>query len=162
MTPEDLVEHEAIKRLKYRYARTLDQKDWEGVAGCFTEDATASYGGGKQRLEGREAIMRFLKSALETKTMISSHTVGQPEIELTGPDTATATWALQDLVIDTSRDFTVRGASFYSDAYAKVDGEWKLTHTSYKRVFEELSRRPADIKLTASWHGTGGRSELIP
>jgi uncharacterized protein (TIGR02246 family) len=162
MTPEDLVEIEALKRLKYRYARLIDQKDWDGLAECFTPDATASYGGGNQRLEGRDAILRFLRGNLESTTMITSHTVGQPEIELTGPETAKATWALQDLVIDTSRGFTVRGASFYTDEYAKADGEWKLTHTSYKRVYEELARRPDNVRVTASWHGTGGKSELMP
>lgn len=162
MTPEDLVEIEQIKRLKYRYARTLDQKDWDGVKECFTEDATASYGGGDQRLEGRDAILRFLRGNLESTSMITSHSVGQPEIELTGPDTATGLWALQDLVIDTSRSFTVRGASYYSDEYVKADGEWRLSHTSYKRIYEELARRPDSVRLTASWFGTGGKSELTP
>ncbi|MGZ8765224.1 MAG: nuclear transport factor 2 family protein, partial [Acidimicrobiia bacterium] len=36
MTPDDLVEIEAIKRLKYRYLRGLDQKDWAAVESCFT------------------------------------------------------------------------------------------------------------------------------
>ena len=31
MTPEDLVEIEQIKRLKYRYLRCLDQKLWDQV-----------------------------------------------------------------------------------------------------------------------------------
>ncbi len=35
----DLIEIEAIKRVKYRYMRTLDQKLWDEMATCFTEDA---------------------------------------------------------------------------------------------------------------------------
>ncbi len=162
MTPEDLIELEAIKRLKYRYARLLDQKAWDELAEVFTRDATASYGGGEGRLQGRDAILRFLRGNLESSSMITSHAVGQPEIELTGPDAATATWALQDLVIDTSRQFTVRGASFYFDEYRKVDGEWRISHTGYKRIYEELARRPDNVRLTASWWGTGGKSELTP
>jgi uncharacterized protein (TIGR02246 family) len=161
VTPDELVEIEAIKRLKYRYARLLDQKDWDGLSRIFAEDATSSYGGGDKRLEGREAILRFLRGSLESTSMITSHTVGQPEIELTGPDAARATWALQDLVIDTSRSFTVRGASFYEDEYVKRDGEWLISHTGYKRVYEELARRRDNVRLTASWHGTDGKSELM-
>ena len=36
MTPEDLVEIELIKRLKYKYARCLDQKLWDEIGECFT------------------------------------------------------------------------------------------------------------------------------
>ena len=46
MTPEDLVEIELIKRLKYKYARCLDQKLWAEIAECFTADAHAAYSGG--------------------------------------------------------------------------------------------------------------------
>ena len=44
---DELREIEAIKRLKYKYMRCLDQKGWAELAECFTEDATTSYGGGK-------------------------------------------------------------------------------------------------------------------
>ena len=41
MTPEELVEIECIKRVKYAYARCLDLKGWDELAGLFTEDAVA-------------------------------------------------------------------------------------------------------------------------
>ena len=162
MTPEDLVELEEIKRLKYRYARFLDQKDWEGVATCFVEDATAAYGGKKGKLEGRDAIMEFLRGALKATTRITTHSMGHPEIELTGPDSATGTWSLHDEVIDTELGFVVRGASVYSDEYARSDGEWRIKHTGYKRIYEELTKRPDHARMTASWFETGGESQLVP
>ena len=61
MTPEDLVELEAIKRLKYAYARCLDLKLWDEIAGVFTEDAVAAYSGGGYTFEGRDAIVDFLR-----------------------------------------------------------------------------------------------------
>ena len=39
----DLVAIEEIKRLKHRYFRFVDTKDWAGVAGCFVPEATAAY-----------------------------------------------------------------------------------------------------------------------
>ncbi|TML81320.1 MAG: nuclear transport factor 2 family protein [Actinobacteria bacterium] len=103
MTPEDLVEIEAIKRLKYRYARLLDTKDFEGLSELFVKDATASYSGGQLSYDGRDAIIGFLRTVLGPTTMLTSHLVGQPEIELTGPDSADGRWALQDLVIITEQ-----------------------------------------------------------
>jgi hypothetical protein len=92
--------------------------------------------------------------------MLTSHKVHHPEIELTGPDTATGVWALDDVVLLTDLGVTVRGAAYYTDEYVKLDEEWRLRHTGYKRVYEELAPRPADITLTASWWDTDGRSTL--
>ena len=52
MTPEDLVEMEQIKQLKYRYLRCLDQKLWDEIETCFLPDTTARYGGGLYEFEG--------------------------------------------------------------------------------------------------------------
>ena len=160
MTPEDLVEIELIKRLKYRYARLLDTKDFDGLSDCFVEEATASYSGGQLSYEGRDAIIGFLRKALGSTTMLTSHLVGQPEIELTGPDTATGTWALQDLVILTEQALEIRGTAFYEDEYVKRDGSWRFIHTGYRRIYEEMGPRSADLKLTASWW-EGGASQIV-
>lgn len=160
MTPEDLVEIEAIKRLKYRYARLLDTKDFDALNDLFIQDATASYSGGQLSYEGREAIVDFLRTALGSTTMLTSHLVGQPEIELTGPDTAEGTWALQDMVIVAEHHLEIRGTAFYEDRYVKVDGSWRFSHTGYRRVYEEMGPRSPQLKITASWWD-GGASTII-
>lgn len=158
----DLQEIEAIKRLKYRYLRCLDQKRWDELAECFTEDARSSYGGGRYAFAGRDAIMDFLRKSMGAPSFLSSHRVHHPEIELTGPDTATGTWALEDTVIETRAAITIRGAAFYEDEYVKQGGAWKIRFTGYKRTYEEIeSRRDRPgLRLTASWFETDGRSEM--
>ena len=163
MTPEDLVEIEEIKRLKYRYARSLDTKDWDLLASCFIQNATASYSGGQLAYEGRDPIVGFLKKVLGSPAVLTTHFMGQPEIELTGPSSARGTWALQDLVIfpEPAPGMNVRGASFYEDEYVNVDGEWRFKHTGYRRVWEEMQPRAADVTLTASWWEDGGKSRIV-
>jgi hypothetical protein len=158
----DLHEIEAIKRLKYRYLRCLDQKRWDELAECFTEDARSSYGGGRYAFAGRDAIMDFLRKSMGAPSFLSSHRVHHPEIELTGPDTATGIWALEDTVIETRAAITIRGAAFYEDEYVKRDGAWQIRFTGYKRTYEEIeSRRDRPgLRLTASWFETDGRSEM--
>jgi hypothetical protein len=148
----DLQELEAIKRLKYKYLRCLDQKRWSELAECLTEDATSAYSGGKFSFEGRDAIMEFLESAMGSDSFLSSHTVHQPEIEFTSETTATGVWALNDTVIETNANIIIRGAAFYEDEYVKVDGAWKIKSTGYERIYEETLSR-ADIpslKLTVN------------
>ena len=158
----NLVEIEAIKRLKHRYMRCVDQKLWDELAECFVEDATAAYGGGKYSYTGRDAIMDFLRRSMGADSFHSSHRVTQPEIDLTSPTSARGVWALNDVVIDTQFDITISGAAFYEDEYVKVDGEWKIKHTGYKRTYEEMQSRKdvPSLQLTASWWTTGGKSEL--
>jgi bile-acid 7alpha-dehydratase len=142
---------EAIKRLKYRYFRCLDSKLWDELAQCFTEDATTSYSGGKYAFQGRNAIMNFLSEGLGP-TMISMHHGHHPEIEITGKTMAKGIWALHDYVIVTQSNVSLRGASFYHDEYVKVRGQWKIQHTGYDRVFEEMWDRSETktLKITRS------------
>jgi len=162
MTPADLVEIELIKRLKYRYMRCLDQKLWDEMAETLTDDAVASYSAGKYEFEGRDAILEFFRQSMGSTSFLSSHRVHHPEIDLTSPTTARGTWALEDVVLDASRDFSLRGAAFYTDDYVKEGGRWKIKRTSYKRTYEEVWKRsqPAPQTLTASWWDTGGQSQL--
>jgi len=149
----DLHEIEAIKRLKYRYLRCLDLKLWAELETCFTADATAAYGDGQYACSNREQILQFLRSALSGHNMITSHRVHQPEIDLTTPSTAVGTWALEDTVIETNSNTTIRGAAFYRDEYIKVDGQWKIKSTGYQRLFEERLARSD----TPSWRLTANR-----
>jgi len=153
MTPQDLVEIEAIKRLKYRYLRCLDLKLWDELATCLTPDATSRYSDGRYAFEGRDAILAFLRKSMDAPSFHSSHAVNQPEIELTGPTSATGLWHLEDSVIDTrGPGFILRGAGHYEDVYARQDGDWKIRHTGYRRIFEE-TQTPAELpgwKLSAS------------
>jgi hypothetical protein len=162
MTPEDLVELRRIEELKYRYVRCLDQKAWDELAACLTAGATASYGGGAHELTGRDAILAFLRSAMGSTSMLTSHRVGQPEIRLAGDGTATGTWALSDVVWHLDLDVTVQGAAFYEDRYVLDGGDWLIDHTGYRRVYEEVVPRSSvpGLAVTAQWWATGGRSQL--
>ncbi|MBW2314648.1 MAG: nuclear transport factor 2 family protein [Deltaproteobacteria bacterium] len=157
----DLEALEAIKRVKYQYMRCLDQKRWDEIRGCFTEDATAAYSGGKYSYEGRDAIVGFLEKSMGAESFLSCHRVSHPEIDVDG-DTATGTWALEDTVIEEAWGITIRGAAFYEDRYVKTDDGWKIQHTGYLRTYEEIQPRAnvEGLKLTAHWWKTGGQSEL--
>lgn len=162
MTADDLMTIERIKRLKYRYLRCLDQKLWDELATCFTDDAEASYSGGRYHFEGREAILDFLVRSMSAETFLSSHRVHHPEIDLTGPTSARGTWALDDVVIETAWDITIRGAAFYEDEYVLHDDTWLIARTGYRRTFEEIQPRASveGLQLTANWFVDGGRSSL--
>jgi len=133
-----LEEVEAIKRLKYRYWRHLDLKQWDELAKCFTADATVSYGDGKYRFTGVEAIMKFLRESLSPETgSVTIHHGHHPEIDLTGETTARGTWALYNYLFNEKAKRGIWIGAFYHDEYVKLGGDWKQKHVGYETIFHQ-------------------------
>lgn len=150
----------ALTNLKSQYCRFLDTKDFASMCALMTEDATVTYGGGAITLTGRQAVEDYLAKAMSDPGMLTSHLVSNPELHVDG-DTATGRWALVDTVIVEAAGIVIRGASLYEDRYVRTPEGWRIKHTGYKRLFEEIGPRPEGTKTTAAWVGTNGRSSLV-
>lgn len=162
LTADDLVDLEELKRLKYRYLRCIDLKRFDDLVDVLTPDCVASYSGGAYHYDGRDAIVAFLRDSMGAETFHSSHRCHHPEIDVTGADTATGVWALDDVVILTDWELTIRGSAYYTDEYVRTPDGWRIHRTGYRRIYEETLPRASvpGLKLTASWWATDGRSEL--
>jgi bile-acid 7alpha-dehydratase len=133
---------EAIKRLKYRYWRHLDLKQWDELATCFTKDASVSYGGGKYTFQGLDAIMNFLRTSLGRETgAVTIHQGHHPEIDLTSATTARGSWALYNYMFNEKQNRGIRIGAYYHDDYVKLGGEWKFQHIGYTPLFHEEWKR---------------------
>ena len=133
---------EAIKQLKYRYWRHLDLKQWDDLDTLFADDAAVSYGAGKYTFEGRAAIMHFLRESLSTERgAVTIHHGHHPEIALTGPTTATGTWALYNYMYNERQNRGIRIGAYYHDDYVKIGGTWKFQRIGYRYLFHEEWKR---------------------
>jgi hypothetical protein len=151
----DLIEIEAIKRVKYRYMRTLDQKLWDEMATCFTEDAVAAYSGGK-----------YLQGARPSR--VPDDTWGDVPIDawcISPRSTHLAhdrdgTWAMDDVVVMTDWNLTIRGAAFYED---HTEGRRRVEDrvTGYKRSCGVMQNRPTSPASSSLplW-ATGGVGDI--
>jgi hypothetical protein len=160
MPVQNLVDIRACEQLKYRYCRLLDQKRFDELGELLVEDCSVSYGGGAITLQGRASVTAYLHNAMGDTRILTSHLVSHPEIEVDG-DVATASWALVDVVIHQDAGVAIRGASYYDDRYVRTDAGWRIAHTGYRRLYEEIAKRPEDVRTTASWWETDGRSTLV-
>jgi hypothetical protein len=160
MSLELLLDVRECEQLKYRYCRLLDQKRFDELGELLLEDCTVSYGGGAITLQGRDSVTAYLHKAMGDTRILTSHLVSHPEIEVAG-DEATASWALVDVVIHQDAGVAIRGASYYDDRYARTPDGWRIAHTGYRRLFEEMAKRPDGVRTTASWWETEGRSSLV-
>ena len=149
----------AITTLKYKYGTALDTKDFVAMTDLMVDDVTVAYGGGAVTLQGRENVRDWMANAMGSKAMLSNHFFSHPVIEVDG-DRATGAWELMDVVILEDVKMVIRGASIYADRYVRTSEGWKIEHTGYKRLWEEIGPR-GDFKTTAAWFGTDGRSSLV-
>ncbi len=130
-----LQDTEAIKKLKARYWRCIDKKLWSDLEEVFAEDATADYGPNMQ-LEGRAAIIQFLKDNLGAESLITVHGGHSPEIEITSETTARGIWALNDLLVRPPGT-RMMGWSHYHDEYVKEKGQWRKKSTKITQILQE-------------------------
>jgi hypothetical protein len=147
------VDHDALeelRRLKYRYLRTLDLKQWDEFADTLAPDVAASYGP-KLRFDGRAAVVDFMRNWL-TPAIITVHHVHHPELEVDG-DRATGTWYLDDKVIILEHRMLLTGAAFYEDEYTRTDGVWRIARTGYIRSYEAVQ----SLDDIPSWKLTADR-----
>jgi hypothetical protein len=154
---DELLELEALRRLKYAYFRTLDLKQFDELGALLTKDATASYEDGRTVLEGRSAIVAWLASVLGDPGIVTEHHGHHPEITLTSGTTAEGTWYLQDRVIVPAADVEIGGTAFYADQYRLTDDGWRIAHTGYTRVFEEQrTHSTLEVRSFTSRFGSAG------
>lgn len=127
----------AITELKARYCRCLDSKDWTGYAAVYAEDAVLdTTGSGGARVEGREALVAYVRSSISEDT-ITTHHVHAPEIKVDG-DTATAIWAMQDRNIWPSGR-KLLGFGHYHERYVRMADGWRIAESKLTRINMELS-----------------------
>lgn len=123
---------EAIRRLKAGYFRTLDTKDWEGLRRLFTDDVvvdTSEAGG--EVVTGADAFVEFVREMLDGAVTV--HQGHMPEIELTSETTATAIWALHDIIIWPSGT-RLDGYGHYHEIYEKSDDGWRIASSKLTRL----------------------------
>ena len=123
---------EAIKQLRARYIRWLDTQDWESFGNEVTENYHTETEGGV--FDGRDELIVSLSERLAGAR--TSHHCHTPEIILTGPDSASGVWAMQDHVAMTlnGEEFSFRGCGFYHETYVRTPDGWRISSTVLQRL----------------------------
>lgn len=157
---QELVEIEAIKKLKARYQRAVDTKDWDLMRSVLAPNAHSVYSDGKYEFNDREGIVGFLSNpkGLGNTDIQSMHHAHTPEIEITSETSAKGKWYLEDFVLNPAptkwapHGTVMHGTGIYIDDYVKIDGEWFIQETGYERIFEDFQPRGENSKLRTRWN----------
>ncbi|MGH7898144.1 MAG: nuclear transport factor 2 family protein, partial [Candidatus Binatia bacterium] len=130
---------EAIRQVKARYFRLMDQKRWDEWSRLFTEDVVFDVSDdvpGSEPIRGRNTVVERVRNAIgAARTVHHGH---MPELEITGPTTARGIWAMEDYVefppaADGKRR-AFRGYGHYEEEYVKETGGWRIARLRLRRI----------------------------
>jgi hypothetical protein len=141
---QTLLAENEIKRLKARYCRFLDTKDWDGLTSLFLDDAVldVQQDTGNPPIHGRTAIIEQIRVAVIDAA--SSHQVHTPEISLSSDDNAEGIWAMQDRVVWQPGKSPIPGISSitgygqYHETYRRSDAGWKFASLRLTRFHVDM------------------------
>jgi hypothetical protein len=146
-----LIAIEEIKQLKSRYFRTMDTRDWDGMAGVFCRDAILDTSGAFQYtplggkpvgplgpvLRGRDAIMAWISSGFVDQS--SAHHGHGHEITIDSETEAHGIVAMEDVIREPDRQTIVlHGYGYYHERYRFEDDAWRIGETRIDRLFTDL------------------------
>ena len=133
-----LLDRADISQVLYNYATAIDTRDWDLLAGCFTEDLEADFRsfGGREVVKGRDTWVAAIKSTIEgfdaTQHLTANH------VHKIDGDTGTLVAYLQAVHrLDTARsdpEYTIGG--YYTCDMVRTPDGWRMRRYS----------------LSVSWH----------
>ena len=143
---------ESIKALHRRYIRKLADRDWEGMADFYTEDAVTDirwHG----RTEGKQQLVEDVLDELhKIVKSADGYVLSSPVIEIeAGSDRAYGEWTWHRHVCDfrtTGGYMRVWGPWLegrYKCVYERVDGEWKFKDVWFRVVLPDPDPEPEEM-----------------
>ena len=146
-----LVAAEEIKKLKARYFRALDTKNWEDLPGIFAPDAVFDlravnsvkrlpdgefdppFGSEDQIFRGRDTIVEMIRHAIEG--LYTIHHGHMPEIEILSAISARGVWVLEDVLRYPSGELLFNGFGHYHETYENLASCWQIKTSRLTRIY---------------------------
>jgi len=124
---------EEIKQLKSTYMYCLDERDWDGLLDCFTEDCKIDYGPfGK--FESKKELEKFFKEVYPPVNAFTMHVTHDPIIKVNG-DKAKGKWYMQASATFAESNRAAWVAVQYNDELVREKGKWKCKSTSLTYIY---------------------------
>jgi hypothetical protein len=143
----ELLDIEAIKKVKLLYAHLMDSKQLDALAEIFTEDAVCEFGPyGTWR--GREEIREKYRATVGGGLPYGGvHAITNQWGELTSDTTAVSRTYLHDVThAPDPRTLPIIWYGIYDEDYRKVDGTWQIARCTLQFLWPQRL-------ITGEWPG---------
>ncbi len=131
---------EAIRRLKARYFRCIDTKDWAGLRDVVCDDIDIDvHADSGRRYAGGDAFVASVQRNLADA--VSVHHGHMPEIEMTSSTTAMGVWSMEDEIWfpEGASIRYLHGYGHYHETYRREpDGQWRIATMRLVRLRRDV------------------------
>jgi ketosteroid isomerase-like protein len=128
-----LEDREEMRALVGTYALCLDDRDFDGLGACFTQDAVFGPDDGSPGVQGRAAIIQLLRGVL-AGAGLSVH-VNHDSFVVMSPNDSDAATGLVLCHAETSHGGHRISAIRYRDHYRREDGVWRIASRRLRLVY---------------------------
>lgn len=121
-----LLDERDIGRALSRFARAMDDRDWDAAKAILSPDATGDLGTGP--LDSPDAIICCIRHYLDGCGP-TQHLLGNLVIDIDG-DHAQSRCYVSDTHLGAGDRHTLRFVTLgdYHDRWQRIDGQWRMTH----------------------------------
>jgi hypothetical protein len=155
---QQLIDAQEIQRVKSRYFRHMDHREWAEFRTLFVDDLQFFIDEGRDKIStvpvwtSADELVSYLASTPDDR--ITVHQGHMPDIQFTDDDHAEGVWALFDWVDYPSRDYAFKGYGYYFETYLRCpDGRWRISSSRLTRlrtnVMSSLKSEPLRFSPTA-------------
>ncbi|MEX8194154.1 nuclear transport factor 2 family protein [Comamonas guangdongensis] len=125
---------QAIQALKAQYLRACDRKQADAMRRCFVAHGAVIEADGFPLFTDREDwVATFTRLAVENPAIQDMHHGHNPQISITGPDSATGLWDLEFCQINVKERTIVQLSGQYTDEYERANGRWQIRSMRFQR-----------------------------
>jgi 3-phenylpropionate/cinnamic acid dioxygenase small subunit len=121
MSAADVADRLAVSDVLIRYATALDNRDWELLASCFTDEATLDYD--TSGVYGRDDFAEHCRVGLG-RMKATQHVVTNHVIALDGDRAHSTSYVIAQHVRENDITFTLGGT--YHDDLVRSGAEWRI------------------------------------
>jgi 3-phenylpropionate/cinnamic acid dioxygenase small subunit len=125
----------AIVDLLYRYANSLDQRDWSLFRSIWTDDVSATYDT-VGAWEGLDAFAAFMEK-IHARCGPSLHRVTNPVVW--EEDGRVRARSYVDALVLVSETDAMRAIGTYEDEIAATPAGWRIARRHYRMYFQQVS-----------------------
>lgn len=130
---QDVIDRQVITETIYRYASSIDQKDYATLRTVFTDDALAQFATAPE-LRGGDTIVAWIDEMGQTQAF-QHHMINVYHVDLDGDEATTLTYHTSHQIRQDEPDVVYQIVGRYRQRLRRVDGKWQI----------------ADLRLEVGW-----------
>jgi ketosteroid isomerase-like protein len=139
-TLQALVDRQQIVDTLYRYASTIDTKDFATLRSLFVDDAVGQYAGAEP-IHGADAIVAWIDSMTVDRAW-QHHLLNVYHVDVDGDEARTLTYHTSHQTTTADPDTVIVIVARYHDVLRKVEGTWKIADKRMDVGWMEERRAP--------------------